>query len=199
MLSLPSLGFVFVHDHNIERKRPEDVSWQLGCGGRRDVLTKRNLFTLSAGLRFDSLESILQWDKEPHSPTLSVPTHMLHPNRDFFEWDATIPDIVTNMVEEIKKYALPFFEYYEKPENLLGTLEQQDPNKWPFVGYNARIELVCALLYTQGRQAESLIWIDREIGIERELEMQRGKPPGRRRRLERLRARLNRNHPQANH
>jgi hypothetical protein len=177
-------GFAIVESRLLERRRDDGVVWQLRCGGRHDASTKKILLTISAGLHFEKLEAILQREQEAHAPTLSAPTHLLHADHNFFEWDTTAPDLIEKLIEEIQKYAPPFFEYYEKLENSLTALIQTEPRKWPPVSNRERVRLVIALLITQGKHAEALTRIDREI------DALQGKPPGHRKDLERLRVRL---------
>jgi hypothetical protein len=89
-------GFDIVEGRLLERQRDDGVVWQFRCGGRHDVSTKKVLLTISAGLRFEKLEAIFQREQEAYAPTLSAPTHLLHADRNFFEWDTTPPDLIEN-------------------------------------------------------------------------------------------------------
>jgi hypothetical protein len=182
--SFSAQGFVPESAHLLESARGNGVAWQLRCGARMDQVTKKILVGLSAGLRFESVEVILARDQEPRAPTLSVPLHLLHEDRVLVEWDAADSGTGVSLVEEVRRYAIPFFERYERLENVREALESEDLRKSLPVSRNERIELMAAVLAVLGRHAEALDWVNREI------EALRNKPPGHRRRLERLREKL---------
>lgn len=181
---LSSRGFKPTRPYLLERPSANAVTWQLRCGARADKATKSTLVGLSAGLRFEAVEAFLNREQEPRASTLSVPIHLFHREPVLLEWDAAAPDTVDNLVEEVQKYALPFFERYERLENLCEALESSDPKKWLFVSRNGRVELLIGVMVVLGRRSDAITWAERAI------EELGDKPAGHRRGLERLREKL---------
>lgn len=61
-----SAGFEKASPFLLIRQRAEGTTWQLRCGARRDQVSKTVLIGLSAGLRFESVETFLH-PFDPHA------------------------------------------------------------------------------------------------------------------------------------
>jgi len=177
-------GFSVTSPRLVEKIRDNGVAWQLRCGARKDPMSKKILIGLSAGLRFASVEAFLEREQEPRAPTLSVPMHLLHEDHVFVEWDAAESGTWSSLEEEVRRYALPFFEHFERLENVLEALESEDPQNSLPVSRNERIELMAGVLAVLGRPSDALAWVNRG------LEALKNRPPGHRRKLEQLYAKL---------
>jgi hypothetical protein len=143
------------------------------------------LVSLSIGLKLEKVELLLNPDPDGtgDSMTLSVPIHLLHfPPRHYTEWSADDPRRVETLFEEIRTYALPFFENYSTSENLIASLASPDPGRWFALSPESRTRLRAALLTLHGRKADALKVIDNAMSTEKKIPV--------RLRLERVRERI---------
>jgi hypothetical protein len=166
---LKDQGFLRKGDYLLCRESGEALHCII-CGARTDAQSDQTLVSLSVGLKLKRVELLLNPDPEGtvDSMTLTVPIHLLHsPPRHYSEWPFDDPCLVETLFDEIKMYALPFFERYTKSENLMTPLANSDPGRWFALSPESRTKLRAALLALHGRKGDALEIIDNAILTEK--------------------------------
>ncbi len=148
------------------------------------------LFSGTAGICLRPVEVVLRPNSYGKSPTIAMPLHFLHENRKYFEWSMSAtkdsPRIVAEILEEIRIYALPFFEKYSQIKNVEKSLQSENARDWFVLGPEQRVCVLAAIAWAAGDEEKALRTL-REALSER-----RDSLPRKRRRLEVLYADLRR-------
>lgn len=183
----PLADIGFAHDATLWFTRPNPAGTEtLRLGGRLEP--ERCLFSGTAGVYLRAVERILRPDSAGTAPTLMVPLHFLHEEREFFEWTMSAADdsvrIAAAIMAEVRTYVLPFFEKYTRTENVKRSLESADPKDWFALTSEQRVSLLATMEYVAGDTEKALRILDEALA-------ERAKAlPKKRRLLEKLRAQL---------
>jgi len=145
---------------------------------RRD--SERCLFSGNLGLSISMVEKIMRPDSKEILPTIWAPLHFLHADREFFEWtireEGDVPYVASTIMEEVYRYALPFFEKYANIDLIKGNLESSTPRDWFALGPDQRICVLAALEYLAGNVSRSFQLLEDSIRTESTKPIPRGRP-----------------------
>ena len=142
---------------------------QIRCAVRKDRAFGAKLVTLMIGIRFPEVEALLaEPDAEPNSPTIVTPVYSLHEDHRSQEWDAEAEGTAGALLEEVEKYALPFFDKYSNLDKLLLALQSDDPRKWFWLGPEGRLTTLAAMLVLRGERSSAIANLDKQIALKQE-------------------------------
>ena len=140
----------------------------LRFGGRLDESARLQI-SGTAGLVFGDIERVLrQAGKEGSSlsSTILMPLHLLHPDRQYYEWSMggveSAPAVASQIMAEVERFALPFFEKYGQITEVKRTLEQDRP-PWFVLTPVQRIQVLAAIELVYGSPARALAILDEAI------------------------------------
>lgn len=147
-------------------------------------------FSGTAGICLKSVEAILRPNWDGKNPTIAIPLHLLREDREYFEWSmSAIEDssqVAVAILEEIRSYALPFFEEFSQIENVERSLQSPNARDWFVLGPEQRLCVLAAIAWAAGDEEKALRILGDAIS-ERQDSL-----PRKRRRLEALFADLRR-------
>lgn len=162
----------------------------LRFGGRIDG-SQRCQISGTAGIIFHSVARVLLGGgalPDALPPTVLVPLHLLHADRQHFEWTMTTPKdapvVALAVLQEVTSFALPFFERIKSLEDLKRALESQDPVDWFVLTPEQRVLVLASIDYVSGSAEKAVRLLDQALAV------RANEPPKRRYLLERLRSQL---------
>jgi hypothetical protein len=124
-------------------------------------------FSCNVGLRFPSLEPILQGEAKPAVPTVMMPLHLLRANKSFTEWQfytsEDLESLRDTLMSEITGIGLPFIEKYSKLTELRPSLESTTPADWFVLGPEQRLNVLAAVQFVQGEKLAALKTLDEAL------------------------------------
>jgi hypothetical protein len=145
----------------------------------------------TVGVLFDDVERILKGpanDASPRTPTIVMPLHLLHADRQYFEWTLAhptgAPAVAVAILAELTSYAMPFFERYKRLEDVRQALESANPADWFILNPEQRIMTLAAVEHASGSPERAVHLLDVALA-ERDNAL-----PKKRYLLEKLRTRL---------
>jgi hypothetical protein len=148
------------------------------------------LFTVWVGLRFEPLAAWLDEDPSEMQPTLVRPIHFLREDKSFNEWEFSntddLEELSDTLLNDLKKYALPFAERYSQLGELRKILESSNKQDWLSAGLNvdSRVTVLAAIQIFEGDKDGAIKTLDNAL-LERKTAL-----PKRRFEIEHLRKRL---------
>jgi hypothetical protein len=158
--SLAEHQFGLVDDGIFVRTVSDDVSQRLAFPGRA-APNKSFWFTIYVGVRFGSLERLLRPDGD--GPTIVMPIHLLRPDTHFTEWqlsDANDAKLVQKEVlANITRYALPFLGENSSIAAVKARLAN-GPRDWYVLSPDARLTVLIAIEFIEGRHTEAMQELD---------------------------------------
>ncbi len=183
---LAGLGFIEHSPLCFAREQDESVSI-LNFGGRIDGAKFK--FTFTVGVRFAAIEAILRRDNNRiTSPTISAPIHFLREDREYFEWEASEParltELVDDVIAEIKNSAMEYFRRFSSLALVERELSVSEMKGWFVQTPLQKAGILAAIALRHGRRD------DAEAIVAREAAEPRNASPGKRRRVETLKAQL---------
>lgn len=106
-------------------------------------------FTAGIGIRFEAIERVRENKKTAEQQffsTVGSPLHLLRPERKYQEWcfDETTPPSL-EVISDIDRYALPFFERYKAIADVQQMLASEDPANWFTLSPGQRREMLDAI------------------------------------------------------
>jgi hypothetical protein len=142
--------------------------------------------SLAVTITFEALAPLLS-DGQDERPTVAMPAHLLHESEQYQDWvlsGRNKAEIRNELLEEVERYALPFFDRYPDLDALHQALESDEPNDWIIFDTQQRIATLVAIDWVQGRKSGAR---DRLSSALNDLE---STPLKKRYQLSRLKARL---------
>ena len=142
-----------------------DVTHLLTFGLRSDP---RDWFALSCnvGIAFRKLPSIAENTPTDPIPHIVMPLHMLKPGENFEEWTfedkSTLKDLGGQIRTDIERFGLPCLAEYSVVENVRNKLEGS-PDQWFVLSPEQRLNLLAAILHTQGQKEIAIGMLDEEL------------------------------------
>jgi hypothetical protein len=99
-------------------------------------------------------------------PTVLVPLHLLHADREYFEWPMGSlddgPPVAAEILAEIDAYALPFFREYDNVDSLRRALAKPNP-PWFVLTPEQRIATLAAIEHASGSSEDAIQRLDRAL------------------------------------
>jgi len=184
--ALEALGF---NEHSRLSFTRNDASGTsiLNFGGR--VENGAFKFTFSVGLRFAEIEALLRPGiEDPTYPTIQMPIHLLHQDRQYFEWelsdesDANEP--AREVLVEVAEKAEPFLARYGKLQAVDESLASPNASDWFILTPDQRASVRAAMAKVAGRDQDARAILDEALADPRNAK------PVKKRRLQELRSRL---------
>lgn len=147
-------------------------------------------FSLGAGVRFEAIEALLRpGNDDLQGTTVAKPLSALKSSSGFPEWSLDgqrePEDVITDVVQDVDRYAIPFLETCSSLEQVAAQLEMTDPRQWFVLSPEQRLMTLVAVKHVQGHREDALLCLDRAI-TERKDAPQKLRWP-----LEKLREKLN--------
>ena len=123
-------------------------------------------FNVWVALRF---ESLVEWlDDEPAEmrPTLMRPIHFLREDQTYTTWTFSSRDglekLRDSILDDLKRYALPFIDRYSRVTELRKAIESPDKQDWIAAGLNVdtRVTTLAAIQVVEGDKAGATKTLD---------------------------------------
>jgi hypothetical protein len=146
-------------------------------------------FTCTLGIRFSEVESVLRpSDCDESYPTISCPIHLLHCDREFYEWVGSTAEELTlaveSMITEIHDVGSLFFNRFSTLVQIEEELSASPVSDYLILSQHQRIATLVAILLARGQRDTAKRLLDESL-----MEPQ-NQSPSKKRRLEELRAQL---------
>jgi len=179
----------FRHLGDLSFGRGPGSSVQMISFGARRGRSGEFCFSLGAGVRFDAIEALLRpGNDDLQVATVAKPLSVLKPSSGFPEWcfdgQREPEDVITDVVQDVDRYAIPFLETCASLEQVAAQLETPDPRHWFVLSPEQRLMTLVAVKHVQGHREDALLCLDQAI-TERKDAPQKVRWP-----LEKLRERL---------
>lgn len=121
-------------------------------------------FGCNVGLRFQSLEPLLQGEAKPIVPTVMMPLHLLREDKKFTEWHFhtahDLEQLRDTVMGELTDIAIPFVEKNSKLTEVNHKLQSRTPAEWFGLGPEGRLTVLAAIQFVQGDRPGALKTLD---------------------------------------
>ena len=149
-------------NNDLLAQRLRDGEAQIRCAVRKDKGFGTMWVTLMLGVRFDEVETLLG-RTDPDRPTLGTPIYSLHHDGKLMEWDTDSRLTLYQLADQVKTYAIPFFERFCRLDAVFEALRSENPANWFWLGTEGRIQTLAAIMTLRGDKDSALALLEREI------------------------------------